>query len=202
MGIKITHTTRYETDDGFSLRFEPIADTVSVTKTDTGYDVRYISQDNDPISPSEDGDDELFLIHYHRDFWVEKKDIISEDDLRDWYQGEKIKQLKDYFIFSVAALIHSGVWLSLSQSFSSDPGGWDTSHVGAVLASKKEFETRDRALRAAESHIELWNMYLGSDVYGCIVERFSTEKEYIDHDSCWGFHGLESAEEELVGFEG
>jgi hypothetical protein len=182
MTIKKTCITRYETGDGFNLRFEPIEDTIDVTKTDTGYKVRYLTNDEDPSSPSDDCDDGLFLINYHRDCWIERNDIISEDDLRDWYQGKKI-------------------WLSLSRSFSSDPGGWDTSHVGAVLVSKKEFKTKDKALKAAESHVEWWNMYLTGDVYGCIIEKFGPGKEYIDHNSCWGFYGLDDAKEALAEFD-
>ena len=91
--MAILKKTRYVTEGGFELRFEPIEETVSITKTDSGYSVRYLVQDEDPIEPGEGDDDEgLFLVHYHRDFWVEKKPIITKEDLRDWYQGEKIKQ--------------------------------------------------------------------------------------------------------------
>ena len=200
--MAILKKTRYVTEGGFELRFEPIEETVSITKTDSGYSVRYLVQDDAPIEPGECDDDEgLFLVHYHRDFWVEKKPIITKEDLRDWYQGEKIKQAKKYYIFPVSALIHSGVWLSLNDSFVEDSGGWDTSHVGAILASRKEF-TEEKALSAARSLIEWWNQYLSGDVYACVIERFNNRKKYVSGDECWGFYGFEYAKEVLVGFEG
>jgi hypothetical protein len=173
-----------------------------VTKNETGYEVRYLVQDNDSHSPDELGDDGLFLVHYHRDFWIERNDIISREDLGNWYRGYSISQSNDYFIYPVAALIHSGVYLSFGRNFNSDPGGWDTSHVGAILVSKKEFKTKNKAFKAAECLLGEWNMYLSGDVYGCVVERFDSLKEHIDHDSCWGFFGFECAKEELVDFNG
>lgn len=111
----------------------------------------------------------------------------------DWYQGEKISQTKDYYIFPLSALIHSGVYLSLSYSFPSDPGGWDTSHVGAVFASKKEWESKESAYKAAKSLVGTWNQYLSGDVYGIVVERYDNNKQQIDHDAVWGYYGYEYA---------
>ena len=37
-----------------------------------GYNINIV-YDEDSVSPDEDRDDSLFLIGYHRDFWVDKK---------------------------------------------------------------------------------------------------------------------------------
>ena len=144
-----------------------------------------IYQDEDYQSPEEWGDDSVFLVNYHHDFEVKKDEIITEDDVRDWYQGKKIKQTKDYYIFMLSCLVHSGVWLSLDYNFACDSGGWDTSHVGVVLVSKKEAKTKTKARKLAETLIDEWNDNLSGNVYGYVIENEDEE----NLGSCWGFYG-------------
>ena len=155
-----------------------------------------IYQDMDAESPASWGDDNLFLVHYHRDFWQEKKEVLVEDDLRDIYQGNKTDAVKElrrkYHIFPVSAYIHSGVSLSLASGFDCDAQGWDTSHVGAFFVAKEEFKTKKQAEDCAEGMIETWNQYLSGDVYGYVVE--DEKGEHLD--SCWRFYGIEQAREE------
>lgn len=93
------------------------------TITHEGLTVK-IYQDTDAESPASWGDDNLFLVHYHRDFWQKNEKVLCEDDLRDVYQGnvtDSVKKLrKEYHIFPVSAYIHSGVVLSLANSFAGD----------------------------------------------------------------------------------
>lgn len=139
-----------------------------------------IMPDMDAQSPKEWGNDS-FLVHFHRDCWIEN-DVISENNLREWYNGEKISQSTNYFIFAVSAYIHSGVVLSLENTFPSDGYGWDTSHVGAVLVDKKEAKTKKQAYKIAKSVVDEWNEYLSGDVYGFVVDEG-------EGDSCGGFYG-------------
>lgn len=156
-----------------------------------------IIQDTDAQSPDDFGDDGIFLVHYHRDFTVTRDKIVTVDEIAALYRGEKSERLKElqreYHFFPVAALIHSGVYLRLGQGgFAEDSGGWDTSHVGAVLVSKKEWKRRDKAASAAASHVDTWNQYLSGDVWGYVVEDSAG-----DHlDSCGGFYGLDYCREE------
>lgn len=145
-----------------------------------------VYQDLDCQSPEEWGDDNLFLVNYHRDFEVRRDEIITEDDVRSWYQGEKIEQSKQYHIFQLSMLSHSGVWLSLNSSFACDAGGWDTSRVGVVLVSKKEAKTKEKAVKLADGLIESWNDCLSGNVYGYIITGIEDSKTL---DSCWGFYG-------------
>jgi len=149
-----------------------------------------IFQDDSAESPDSWGDDALFLVHYHRDFEVCRDKVVARDTIAALYRGEKseaVRELKKkYHVFSVATLIHSGVWLRLgSGGFQEDSGGWDTSHVGAALVSKKEFKSRGKAGKAAESLIKEWNDYLSGNVYGYTVK----DAESNNLDSCWGFFG-------------
>jgi hypothetical protein len=150
-------------------------------------------------TPNEWGWSASTLVHYHRDFQVEDDKLVTEDDIRDWYNGKKIEAMKSHYIFPVSALIHSGVWLSLESSFPSDSGGWDTSHVGAILIPKTEVKTKTAAFKLAGSSIDSWNDILSGNVYGFIVEDVNGD----NLDSCWGFigdaddclrSGIESAE--------
>ncbi len=194
--MKISKKTKtwYESDDGFKFMFEPVEDTVRVTRTDTGYTIKYLTIDSDFETPDQ-WDDDCFLVHYHRSFQV-TDDRIEKDDLVDYVRGKT--EITDYWVFIVAALIHSGVWLSLADSFAADPGGWDTSHCGAVLIPKNEhWTTKEQAQAAAQGLIETWNQALSGDVYGCVVEHYDHEKMQINHDSCWGYYGKEYAMESL-----
>ena len=173
-----------------------------------GYKIE-IFPDQDARSPDEDGDDSLFLVHYHRQFQIEHKSVISEEDTREIYQGTdsvgRVAALgKKYHIFDVKALIHGGGHLSLGTGgFMEDPGGWDTSHVGLVLASKEEFPTWEQATKAAESLISTWNQYLSGDIYGYTVTGGDGRFEREPGSSVWGFYGtsaaIEAAKEEING---
>lgn len=214
MNIQEVVVRRYiDKDDGFEFTFLPVNDTLTVKETPDGYEARYLVQDDDPTSPEEDADDNAFLVHYHRDFWVERKNILSRDDLANWYRQD-FEDYKDepddegpgsfplaekYHIFPVSALIHSGVWLSLSHYFDCDSQGWDTSHVGAIFISKEEWNNEEKAYEYAKGMLETWNSYLSGDVYGIVKETYNKDKNQVDYDSCWGFYGHEYALEELKG---
>ena len=196
--MKVHKEIRYATDQGFYLTFQPAnEDDIILKKTKSGYEIKYLVQDDSNFSPDEEGDNNLFLVNYHRDFFVGRKDIISKEESIDWYQGKKIEQSRDYYIFQLSCLVHSGVWLSLSDSFTCDSGGWDTSHVGVVLASKKEFKSRSKAVVAAEGLIKTWNQYLEGDVYMAVKEFYNEKKEQIHHDITGGYYGYKESMKEL-----
>jgi hypothetical protein len=154
-----------------------------------GYDID-IRQDDNALSPNEDGDDELFLVHYHRDFQVEKTKIVSKDDVRQIYQTGKHPLLKQYYVFRVAALIHGGVTLRLeSGGFAEDPGGWDTSHVGLIFAEKTGFTSRVKAENAARSLINMWNAWLNGESYGYDISGGDGKI----NDSLWGYNNINEA---------
>ena len=193
----------------FLLHFEPVdEDYIKIIPIDNGTKIIYITQDENPDSPDVQAslswaDDKIFLVHYHRDFWVDRPSLVSKDEIADWYHRQAGEAECDpesdlidnrYYIFPVAAYIHSGVYLSLGHSFRHDPGGWDTSHVGAVLASKHEFPSEEEACKAAESLIESWNTYLSGDVYGIVEETFENNRmPSDDFIAVWDYYGFDSA---------
>lgn len=206
---KHTITTYHDQDNGFDYTFQPVNDEVTVKKLGSkkGYVVGYLVRDDDPQGPDEYADDSIFLVHYHRDFEVTREKVITKNDLANWYRqdfneydDEKFPLAETYHIFPVSALIHGGVWLSIGRETNPfDPGGWDTSHVGAVLVSKTEWPETDKAYEAAKSLVDEWNQYLSGDVYGIVFETYNSRKRKTgDHDSCWGYYGYEDSKKEMV----
>jgi hypothetical protein len=191
---------RFLSDDGFEFHSEPIEDTLTLKETKDGFEAKYLVQD-ECYDTDDRADEGLFHVNYHRDYWVENKKIITEDDLKEWYQTGKCSQQKEYHIFPLKSLIHSGVWLSLGTGgFECDTGGWDTSHVGAVLVSKKEWKTKAKAEKAAESFVDEANKLNSGDVYCCVREMFNKDKEPVDYDVCGGFIGFDYAKKSLKDF--
>ncbi len=85
--MKIKKVTHYVSEDGFAFTFQPVEDTVTITKTENGYEARYLVQDDNAMSPDEDGDEGLFLVGYHRDFTVDRGQqqlirIFKEEDFK------------------------------------------------------------------------------------------------------------------------
>lgn len=158
-----------------------------------------IYQDEDVQSPDEWGDENLFLVGYHRDFEVKRDDIIKKaeaqaistkdyDDFDDGsgYFKNNCKVIeKKYHIFGLEAYIHSGVVLSLSYEGNFPDRRWDVSQLGLVLVAKTETKNRKKAKEMAYSLIESWNDALSGNVYGFMAET----KDGDDIDSCWGFYG-------------
>ena len=201
MNIKTVVTTRYVSDAGFIFTFEPVEDTLVIGTTPKGYRARYLVRDDNPQSPDENDDIGLFLVNYHRDFDVRRDSRITKEAVQDFYQGKKIPQEKKYHLFKLNAYIHSGVRLGLAPTNFPDER-WDVSHVGLVLAARKEWPSKKKACKAAQSLVEEWNAFLSGDVYGCVVEYYDENKKQINQESCWGFVGFEEAKEELKGFTG
>lgn len=201
MSIRTEVTTKYFDDKGHEFSADPIEETIDIKKVKEGFESKYLVQDKLPISPYEMGDDALFLVHYHSDFFIEKKDEIREEELADWYRSNKIEQEKDFHIFPVSALIHGNVSLRLGRrGFEFDPGGWDTSHVGACLASKKEWKKKDGAEKACEGLVETWNQYLSGDVYCLVKDKLNSKKKLLDSAMVCGYYGYDYAKKELKEF--
>ena len=167
-----------------------------------GYRIR-ITPDENPESPDEWGDDDIFLIYHHRQFTIE----------RDGFDVHEIDKDK-YYIFPVEAYIHSGISLRLFTG--TKHCKFDSSVSGYVLVRKVVFSEED-SIKAAESLISDWNMYLRGEVYGYIIEKpktvysitkedfdrellegttirdleskFSISTEWEEVDSCWGYYG-------------
>ena len=89
-----------------------------------------IVQDDCPMSPDEWEDDGVFLVGFHRQFWVVREDFKKPEDVESWRETHEVTALHGY--------IHSGVALSLSDQHYPFNDRWDACQVGYVLVKKGE----------------------------------------------------------------
>ena len=169
-----------------------------------GYRIR-IEPDENSESPDKWGNDDIFLIYHHRQFTIEREGF----DVHELYKAKD-----EYYIFPVEAYIHSGISLRLFTG--TKHCKFDSSVSGYVLVRKVVFSEED-SIKVAESLISDWNMYIGGEVYGYIIEKpktiysitkedfdkellegttvrdleskFSISAEWEEVDSCWGYYG-------------
>ena len=110
-----------------------------------------------------------------------------------------------------------GVWLPLylyehgGMTMATAPFGcrWDSGQVGVIIADtaaiREQFglpesapitdEIREGARAALEAEVEVYDQWLRGDVWGFVIE--DAEGNFVD--SCYGFFGAKSAEEEARG---
>ena len=182
----------------FKLTCKPVEDTLTVKEKDGRFIAYYLTYDNCPEPP--ENDDDLFLVHYHRDCYVTYSPVVSREEARQWWHGEKIPQEKQYWIFPLTSFIHGEVYFYLGNHFNPTGmayGELDTSHCGAVFVSKAVWKRKKKAYEVANGLVEKWNCYLTGDIYGVIVEEFDTQGKHIKRDECFGFYGYKYAMEEL-----
>lgn len=151
-----------------------------------GLTVEIHQDDSHQDTPDDYCDDELFLVHYHRDFDVRRDKIITEEACTRKFGGEKIEQDKKYHFFLTKTYIHSGVVLGLEESGVMFPDErWDVSRCGFILVSKKLHRLKKSAYKSAKTLVKDWNYHLAGEIYGYVVK--DTDDEHLD--SCWGFVG-------------
>ena len=153
---------RYETGNGFRVRVE---------------------QDYDSESPEWLwGNDESFLVAFHRQFYYVRDGLRKPEDVERWEE--------DYSIIPLSAYIHSGVSLYIGTHKRCE---WDSGQVGYVLV-KKTLDTD--ATEEAERLVGIWNTYLSGDVWRVVVEKLhcgecDTWEEYESLSCIYGEDGAE-----------
>jgi hypothetical protein len=203
MKTKTVTITKYTTDLGVELSFKPANDKdVIVTERNGKIYVQYLVQDEDSVrdNPNDRGGDDLFLVNYHRDFEVTKDEIITLEEVREYYRGNHTPACwPKYRLFKLNAYIHSGVVLGLAPTNFPDER-WDVSHVGLVLVSKKIWKIEKEARKCAECFVEEWNQYLSGDIWGTCTDVFDQQtKQHIieESEAVWGCYGYEESLKQL-----
>jgi hypothetical protein len=168
-------------------------------------------------NPNEWGDEECFVVGFHRDFEVHRKnpEIKNRRDLI-WYQPKEeiirflmeeegraedlAREDADHFrkdeweLFPLHAYIHSGVALSLGTSYPFDCR-WDACQVGFVFVKKENgWETNEDGSaitlqQIAEWRVETWNQYLSGDIWYVSIQ--DSDGETIE--SFGGVYGFDEA---------
>lgn len=165
-----------------------------------GYNIN-IYYDEDTESPSEWGDEGLFLIANHRDFYVKppkcpRRNSSMNDD-RPFFESAISDYQDTHHIFGLEAYIHSGISLSISYEGDFPDRRWDVSQLGLVFASKEDWPEKDKAKEVVEGYIETWNDYLGGSVYYYKIENSEEEEE--DDLGCGGWYGYNFEKSGLLG---
>lgn len=158
-----------------------------------GYSINVYQDTDYQDSPNDWGNDEVFLVAFHRDFAVGRdgfsQGICQAIANKGRYEDDSVHYeardiMKKYHIFGLEAYIHSGVTLALSKEGNFPDRQWDVSKLGLVFIAKSETRTRIKAHKMALHLVKDWNDCLSGNVYGFILEK--------DDDSfggCWGFYG-------------
>ena len=135
-------------------------------------------------NPNEMAEPDLKLVHDHREL------SVYPELAQAMYHLESEHPLwETHWWFPTKTYIHSGIHLDIGlNGFDEDPGGWDTSHCGYILVSKKEWLTELEALGQAKAYCETWNQYLNEEIYGWV----------IGDNECWGYYGDDGKEQAIL----
>ncbi len=165
---------------------------------------------DEPHESPRDWDNLGTMICFHRRYNLgDKNDIINSDDFSSWNeQMEWIeKNIKPCVILPLYLYDHSGITMSTS-SFSC---GWDSGQVGWIFVTKeqvrKEYNVKriskdliEKVTNILEDEVETYDQYISGEVYGYRISQIEVCDKGCEHkdeiDSCWGFYGMESVEEE------
>jgi len=168
-------------------------------------------------NPNEWGDEECFVVGFHRDFEVHREHpkVKSPADAR-WYlrREDLIRVLVDngfdeeeareeaesghtdgWELFPLHVYIHSGVALSLDTSYPFDCR-WDACQVGFVFVKKEngwgknEDGSAITLQQIAEWRVKAWNQYLSGDIW--YVDIQDSDGETIE-GPFGGIYGFDEA---------
>lgn len=175
-----------------------------------------IIQDTDPQNPR-DWDDVAKLICWHNrynlgdDHDYNREDFIRSlasevspafdefaeyldrdldedcDDLID--RAAEVVVRNEYVVLPIFMYDHSGIALSTGP-FSCP---WDSGQVGYVIIDRETIDKEwngdfDCADQYARHAVEVYNQFIGGDVWGFIAEQRNDEG-WEETESCWGFFG-------------
>jgi hypothetical protein len=163
-------------------------------ETRNGYSIKIYPDYDYSETPDDWGNDDVFLVAFHRDFTVERdgfdietmRAVMNGGKYEDGSKHERAQEiLHDYHIFGLEAYIHSGVHLSLSHEGNYPDRQWDVSQLGCVMVEKKSARMKKTARERALGLLETWNAVLEGSVYGYVVEDETHGTTF--NESCWGY---------------
>jgi hypothetical protein len=160
-----------------------------------------ILQDESPESPREWGNLGT-MVCFHRRYNLGDKHNFSVEEAEEMMKGKDICVSLPLYLYD-----HGGITMS-TGSFSCK---WDSGQVGWIFVTKeqvrKEYNVKkiskdliEKVTRVLEGEVETYDQYLTGDVYGYRISQIDVCDKGCEHkdeiDSCWGYYGIESVEEE------
>lgn len=155
-----------------------------------------IMRDTDPQNPRTDWDN-VFTIHSACPRHLSSDKGAFNPVVSYGKSPDEAKFTDGVCAFPFYAYIHSGIALSMN------PFGdrLDSGCAGFIYVNKAKFceefglkrFSRKRAYKIAEGEIATLDKYVSGEVFGYVEQtRATTEAEWEDGDSCWGYYGEES----------
>jgi hypothetical protein len=203
--MKITKKVIYLSDEGFEFTFEPIEDTLKIVKTKTGFEAKYLIQDNDPIDPRE-YENLGKMVCFHKLYTLGDKTDLNSDMFSGWEElYDHLKKVKKaIIILSLYLYDHSGISMKVGSFQGYLPQGhaeFDSGQVGFIYCTEKDLKrigiTKARAEKSLMAEVEVYNQYLQGDIYCCVKETYNKDKEQIDYDTRGNYFGYSEAVKEL-----
>jgi hypothetical protein len=162
-----------------------------------------IEQDTDPMNPREEYDNMGTMIAYHSNYilgdnpWKARhsqgeRDYIERDEL------VRIVQKPDVISLPLYLYNHSGITMRTTPFSCS----WDSGQVGYIFCYRDKVTAPDQLgegwsddaiKQVLNDEVETYDQYLTGDVWGYVITDTETDEVV---DSCWGFYGHDSCEEE------
>lgn len=192
---------------GFNFTFQPLEDTITVKQVPTGFEVRYLITEEEPINPRTDFDNLGTMVCFHKRYGlgdnnhgIDSKNYTSYEDMR-----KGITKLKNaVVILPIYMYDHGGLTIKTTP-FSCH---WDSRQLGFIYASReailKEYSTKRITKKLKETvtsilidEISLYDQYLTGDVYCMVLEKYDTDKKHLDYDTLGGVYGYDYAREAL-----
>lgn len=168
-----------------------------------------IIPDEDAENPRTAWDNLGTMQCFHRRYTLGDKNLIRHEDYAGWDEMEDAirKDLGAEIILPLYMYDHGGITISTSP-FSCP---WDSGRIGFIYVTRekllKEYGnvrlTKDiiaKATKVLEGEVEVYDQFVQGDVYGYTIK----DSEGEDGDSCWGYYGIEAAEEaakEAIAYE-
>jgi hypothetical protein len=199
--MNIIKKTVYVNEEGFKFKFEPITDSVKITKTKEGYEARYIISDENSESPRQ-WDNIGNMVCFHRSYTLGDNHNLRHEDFNGWDEMEEFikKEYDTVIILPLYLYDHSGISIAVRPH--GYHGSWDCGQVGFIYATKEDLKKEGMTKEEVEKHllgeVETYNQYLTGDVYCIVKEDYNEEKEPIDYNIVGGYYGEEYAEKELL----
>lgn len=149
------------------------------------------------------------MVCFHRRYNLGDKHDYNKDDYSSWAELKEtlIESYNAKVILPLYLYDHSGITMN-TTGFSC---GWDSGQVGWIFASedciKKEYnvdvitdDILEKVTNMLKGEVETYDQYLTGDIYGFRISKIDKCDHGHEHkdeiDSCWGFYGTDSVEEE------
>ena len=191
-------------DNDFEYTFEPIESSIKTKKTKKGFEVRYLTYDENPLNPFEN-DEGLGNFYHWKDYGEEQYNRYCEllgynPDTKETIGPDNPLAVR------IDKYEHSGV--SYSVEGEGTRCRWDTSNTWAVWYPsdyiikelkkiKNKKKQRKQAVEYARQACKTFNEWANGETYLIVKEIYNKDKKQVDYDCVGGYFGIDYAMESL-----